>query len=104
MAILLDLVLPDMDGFQVLSALRADEGSRSVPVIVVTAKELDERDRSRLATTGQRVILKHAAPLETLRRELSGALARHPTRPTPRHEAADGDRPAPRDEPERRSR
>jgi CheY-like chemotaxis protein len=37
--ILLDLEMPNMDGFEVLSRLRADERTRRVPVVVVTGRE-----------------------------------------------------------------
>ena len=37
--ILLDLVLPKMNGFEVLSALKADEATRAIPVIVLTNLE-----------------------------------------------------------------
>jgi threonine synthase len=47
--ILLDLMMPGMDGFQVLEALKADEELSKVPVIVVTAKELTAAERERLS-------------------------------------------------------
>ncbi len=37
--ILLDLILPKMDGFQVLQALKADEETKNIPVIVLTNLE-----------------------------------------------------------------
>lgn len=37
--ILLDLVLPKMDGFEVLGALKADEATKDIPVIVLTNLE-----------------------------------------------------------------
>jgi len=40
--------MPDMDGFAVLDALKADEALRDLPVIVVTAKELTQQERQRL--------------------------------------------------------
>jgi len=45
--VVLDLTMPEMDGFAVLDALRTDESTQDIPVIVITAKELspDERDR-----------------------------------------------------------
>ncbi len=46
--ILLDMMMPDMDGFAVLDALKADEALRDLPVIVVTAKELTQQERQRL--------------------------------------------------------
>jgi DNA-binding response OmpR family regulator len=36
--ILLDLMMPDMDGWEVYQQLKADEATRSIPVIVITAK------------------------------------------------------------------
>ncbi len=46
--ILLDMMMPDMDGFAVLDALKADEALRDLPVIVITAKELTQQERQRL--------------------------------------------------------
>lgn len=45
--IILDLMMPEMDGFTVIEALRAKQETAVIPVIVVTAKELtpDEKDR-----------------------------------------------------------
>ena len=36
--VLLDLMMPDMDGWEVYQQLKADETTRNIPVIVVTAK------------------------------------------------------------------
>jgi len=36
--VLLDLMMPDMDGWEVYQQMKADEGTRNIPVIVVTAK------------------------------------------------------------------
>jgi len=36
--VLLDLMMPDMDGWEVYQQLKADEATKSIPVIVVTAK------------------------------------------------------------------
>ena len=51
--ILLDLRLPDMDGFSVLARLKADDATRSIPVIIVSAKgdtaALLEGERARAA-------------------------------------------------------
>jgi CheY-like chemotaxis protein len=46
--ILLDLMMPEMDGFAFLDELRQRPDCRNVPVIVVTAKDLTEEDRRRL--------------------------------------------------------
>ena len=47
--ILLDLMMPGMDGFEVLEALKADDKVKDVPVIVITAKELTSAERARLS-------------------------------------------------------
>ncbi|HXC17694.1 MAG TPA: response regulator [Holophagaceae bacterium] len=44
--VLLDVVMPGMDGFRVCEALKADPETREVPVMVVTALGKDARDRS----------------------------------------------------------
>ena len=46
--IILDLMMPDVDGFGVLEALKREPETRAIPVIVVTAKQLTEDDRKRL--------------------------------------------------------
>lgn len=46
--ILLDLMMPELDGFGVLEALHARESIRDIPVIVLTARTLDEADMARL--------------------------------------------------------
>jgi DNA-binding response OmpR family regulator len=46
--VVLDLMLPGIDGYQVLQALRAGDETSSVPVLVLTAKSLQaDRERSR---------------------------------------------------------
>ena len=47
--IILDMQLPDMDGYQVLSALRNDPVTRDIPVIVVTANDLNPEQQTRHA-------------------------------------------------------
>jgi threonine synthase len=46
--ILLDMMMPELDGFGVLDGLKEDERLRDVPVIVVTAKELTPTEEQRL--------------------------------------------------------
>lgn len=46
-AILLDISMPDMDGFQLCAALQSNQQTQTIPLIVLTAKVLP-RDRQRL--------------------------------------------------------
>jgi signal transduction histidine kinase/DNA-binding response OmpR family regulator len=46
--VLLDLLMPDVDGFEVVDALRADRRTAATPVVVLTAKTLSAADRRRL--------------------------------------------------------
>jgi hypothetical protein len=46
--ILLDLMMPVMDGFEFVLEMRKVEGWRAIPIVVVTAKDITEEDRARL--------------------------------------------------------
>jgi CheY-like chemotaxis protein len=46
--VVLDLIMPEMDGFEFLDELRSREGGYGIPVLVVTAKDLTAEDRARL--------------------------------------------------------
>ncbi|HLF27159.1 MAG TPA: GAF domain-containing protein [Anaerolineae bacterium] len=56
--ILLDLMMPEMDGFEFVAALRRREDWRSIPVVVVTAKDLTVEDRLRLSGYVEKIIQK----------------------------------------------
>jgi signal transduction histidine kinase/DNA-binding response OmpR family regulator len=56
--ILLDLMMPEMDGFAVVAALQKEPRWRDVPVIVITARDLDAKDRERLNSGVQSVLVK----------------------------------------------
>ncbi len=46
--IVLDLMMPEVNGFEVVEALKDDSATALIPVLVVTAKEISAGDRSRL--------------------------------------------------------
>jgi GAF domain-containing protein/CheY-like chemotaxis protein len=56
--ILLDLMMPEMDGFAVVAALQKEPNWRDIPVIVITARDLDGKDRERLNSGVQSVLVK----------------------------------------------
>ena len=47
--IILDLLMPEMDGFQVLEQLQADAATKDVPVVVLTSKTIEPAERERLS-------------------------------------------------------
>ena len=58
--VLLDLMMPEMDGFAVLDTLKADKELSKIPVIVVTAKELTHIEKQRLSGKVQSLMQKGA--------------------------------------------
>ena len=68
--ILLDLMMPGMDGFAVLEALKEDEELSSVPVIVITAKELTAAERRRLSGRVDKLMQKGSFTDEELLEEI----------------------------------
>ena len=57
--IVLDLMMPEMDGFEFLEELRRRAEWRDIPVLVVTAKDLSDEDRRRLNGSVERILQKH---------------------------------------------
>jgi threonine synthase len=56
--IILDLMMPEMDGFAVLDRLKADRSTATIPVIVATAKELTPHEKVRLGSHIQALMQK----------------------------------------------
>ena len=68
--ILLDLLMPEMDGFQFLEALRQRPDGRQVPVVVLTAKELTEAERAQLTRQTSQILRKGSYSTADLLREI----------------------------------
>jgi CheY-like chemotaxis protein len=64
--VLLDLMMPEMDGFQVVAELQANPAWRRIPVVVVTALELTPADRQRLNRGVEHIVYKNASSQEEL--------------------------------------
>jgi signal transduction histidine kinase/DNA-binding response OmpR family regulator/HAMP domain-containing protein len=58
-AIILDLMMPEMDGFEFVDALRRRSDWRDIPVLVITAKDLTDNDRRRLNGGVEHILQKH---------------------------------------------
>jgi CheY-like chemotaxis protein len=72
---LLDLIMPEMDGFELIEELRQDEVWRRLPVVVVTAAELSDEDHERLNGSVLKVLHKTGTSREALLAELHELLA-----------------------------
>jgi CheY-like chemotaxis protein len=68
--ILLDLMMPEMDGFEFVAEIRKKQDWWAIPVIVVTAKDLTAEDRKRLEGHVQKIIQKGACPVPDLLNEV----------------------------------
>jgi signal transduction histidine kinase/CheY-like chemotaxis protein len=69
--VLLDLLMPEMDGFEVLERMHENEAWRAIPVVVITAKSLTAADRERLDRCVERVIQKGSFSRADLLREVN---------------------------------
>ncbi|HHS96492.1 MAG TPA: GAF domain-containing protein [Chloroflexi bacterium] len=72
--VILDLLMPEVDGFAVLEALKADKSTRNIPIIVVTAKELTEKDRALLNHRIEALVQKGLLDQEELLQDVLAAL------------------------------
>ena len=72
--IILDLMMPQMDGFELLDELRARSDWREIPVVVITARDLTDEDRARLNGGVERIIGK--SDRDEMLRQLTREIAR----------------------------
>ena len=72
--IILDLMMPKMDGFEFLDELRSRSDWQDIPVVVITAKDLTDEDRDRLNGGVERIIQK--SDRDEMLRQLSRELAK----------------------------
>jgi signal transduction histidine kinase/DNA-binding response OmpR family regulator len=72
--ILLDLMMPGLNGFDVLGALKTHPATRDIPVIIVTAKHLTDEERGLLTRQAESVLQKAGFDTESLLREIQQLL------------------------------
>ena len=72
--IILDLMMPKMDGFEFLDKLRSRTDWQDIPVVVITAKDLTQEDRDRLNGGVERIIQK--SDRDEMLRQLSREIAK----------------------------
>jgi threonine synthase len=72
--VLLDLMMPQVDGFTVLDTMKADQELRNIPVIVITAKDLSREERKRLSGRVESLLQKGEFMEEQLFESISDVL------------------------------
>jgi CheY-like chemotaxis protein len=66
----LDLVLPEMNGIQVVEELRTSPTSRPIPIVVITAKDLSPAERQHLSSSVEQILQKGAYSRNDLLRQV----------------------------------
>jgi CheY-like chemotaxis protein len=72
--ILLDLMMPEMDGFEFIAQLRQKETWRGIPVVVLTAKDMTPEDHLRLQGNVRKVFRKASYSRDELVGEIRAAI------------------------------
>jgi len=75
-AIILDIFMPDMDGFTILENLRENPALRDIPVLVVSGGGLTDEQQKQLSDFGQRLITKGSLREDELISSIENALKR----------------------------
>jgi DNA-binding response OmpR family regulator len=74
-AIVLDLIMPNKDGFQVLAELKADEETKNIPVVVVSALGSEEDMNKVLALGAKKYFIKSNVQLSEIIKYLQALVA-----------------------------
>lgn len=75
-AVILDLFMPDMDGFKILEKMRTSKGLSEIPIIVVSSGDLTPEQRKQLEDYGQQFVHKSGLSEKELITSLEHALQR----------------------------
>ena len=89
--ILLDLMMPEIDGFEFRAQMRETPANRDIPVVEVTAADLTDDDRRRLRGGVEHILEKAAYGRDELLDELRGLVANYATANQTRAAAQGGD-------------
>lgn len=83
--ILLDLILPRVNGFDVLQTLKSDEETRDIPVIVLTNLEGSMDVERALSLGAMTYLVKTNYELEDIVKRVQDALTKHPPKTATEH-------------------
>ena len=79
-AVVLDLFMPDVDGFKILENMQASQKLRDIPVIVISGMDLSTEQKNQLNEFGQRLLLKGSFNEKELLTSLQRSLEKVHTR------------------------
>jgi hypothetical protein len=82
--VLLDLMMPEMDGFDFVAEFRRHAAWRAIPIVVITAKDLSREERERLNGYVQKILQKGAHGRAELLAEVRELVATSVARRRPR--------------------
>jgi len=71
---ILDLLMPGVDGFDVLQKMKSSEKTKNIPVVIYTGKKLTAKDRSRLSHSYELLLQKTKETPETLLSQLNNLI------------------------------
>jgi len=69
--VILDLLMPDVDGFEVLQKMKSSDKTKDIPVVIYTGKQLTAKDRSKLSRNYELLLEKTQETPETLLKQLN---------------------------------
>ena len=75
--ILLDLMMPEMDGFEFVAQLRESSENRNIPIVVLTAKEVSPEERARLNGQVAKIVQKGTMTIDEILRDLGALITHH---------------------------
>ena len=75
-AILLDLMMPKLDGFNVIERMRANPETRNIPIIVISAKDLSDEESKKLKESVAFVMKKQGFDSDLLVQEINRVVER----------------------------
>ena len=80
-AILLDMLMPDMDGFEVMRRIRDNPQTAHIPIMVITAMWVSDEDKKRIDREAQSIFQKGTFWIEDLLKEVARLVALRPPGP-----------------------
>lgn len=87
--ILLDLLMPEMNGFELINKLRENPSWWSIPVVILTSKELTETENQQLNSYVDKIFQKHTLQQKDLLTEIERQLRTLQTNTNPQSPASD---------------